>query len=133
RDPLVTGVQTCALPILSIPSLGLRMIFAQQTAAALTEEKKRKLTGTTRGVLVGTFGIWLLATAVVIIFHRVILDRWSISNPVALWLMLVVGLGAIWSPVFSGILQGQQNFLWLGWASMLEAMGRLAGVAVSVL
>jgi O-antigen/teichoic acid export membrane protein len=129
----VFGTMLAVLNCMTIPSLGLRMIFAQQAAAAITDEQKRKLTGTTRGVLLGTFGIWLLFAAIVMTFHRVILDRWQISNPTALWLMLVVGLCAIWSPVFSGILQGQQNFLWLGWASILEAMGRLAGVAVIVL
>src|SRR5258708_14120784 len=39
------------LAILSIPGLGLQMVFAHQTAAAITEQDQRRLTGTARTVL----------------------------------------------------------------------------------
>jgi O-antigen/teichoic acid export membrane protein len=99
----------------------------------LTDSQRRQLAGTARSVLLGTFFIWVLMTAVVFVMRHQIVARWQISNPTALWITVAVALVAIWSPVFGGILQGQQNFLWMGWASMLNGLGRLAAVAVIVL
>ena len=129
----VLGLLLAVLNCMSIPSIGLQMVFVQQTAAALTDDAKRRLTGTARGVLLGTFVLWVLLAAGVFVFHRPILERWKIGNPAALSLTVLAGLGALWSPVFGGILQGRQNFMWLGWASILNGLGRLAGVAVIVL
>lgn len=120
------------LNCLAIPSIGLQMVFAQQTAAALTPEQRLELSGTTRGVLWGTGLVWLVMVILVGVFHGVILERWKINSSSILWLTLLVGLGVAWKPVFGGILQGQQNFLWFGWSSILEGSGRLVGVAVMV-
>ncbi|MCX6902188.1 MAG: hypothetical protein NTW03_01655 [Verrucomicrobia bacterium] len=129
----ILGLLLAVLNCMSIPSLGLQMVFTQQTAAALAEEQRRKLAGTARAVLLGTFCIWLLTAGLVFAFREPILARWKISNSLALWLTLFVGWMAIWSPVFGGIVQGHQNFLWMGWASILNGVGRLAAVAVIVL
>jgi O-antigen/teichoic acid export membrane protein len=129
----VLGTLLAALNCLGIPALGLQMVFAQQTAAALTDEQKRALAGTARRVLFGTFVLWAVTAALVFTFHQPILERWKIVNPWALWLILLVGLGAVWQPVFGGILQGHQNFLWFGWASILNGAGRFTAVAVIVL
>jgi O-antigen/teichoic acid export membrane protein len=45
---------------------------------------------------------------------------------------LGVGLISLWFPVFAGVLQGRQNFLWLGTASMAAGLGRLLAVAAMV-
>jgi O-antigen/teichoic acid export membrane protein len=129
----VFGTMIAVLNCIGIPAIGLQMVFAQQTAAALTDTHLRQLTGTTRGVLLGTLLIWLTTVLLVGLFRRPILDHWHLANPAALWLTLLVGLGAVWSPIFGGILQGQQNFLWFGWASILNGAGRLAGVGLIVL
>jgi O-antigen/teichoic acid export membrane protein len=129
----VLGTMLAMLNCMAIPAMGLQMVFTQQTAAAVTEEKRRELAGTTRGVLKGTLFIWLVIAILIVCWQRVLLEQWQISNPAALWLMLAVGIAALWTPLFAGILQGRQNFLWVGWASMLNGAGRLAGVAVSVL
>jgi O-antigen/teichoic acid export membrane protein len=119
--------------LLSIPGLALQMIFTQQTSAAITPEEHRRLTGTTRRVLLGTFGLWLGLALALAWFQQDLLAQFKMSSPVALWITLCLGLGQIWTPIFSGLLQGQQNFLWLGWSSMLGGVGRLAAVAVIVL
>jgi O-antigen/teichoic acid export membrane protein len=129
----ILGTMLAVLNCMVIPSLGLQMVFVHQTAAALSEEQKRKLTGTARSVLVGTFVIWALIAVGVFFFRETVVARWKLSNPMALWLTLLIGWGAIWKPVFAGTVQGQQNFLWFGWASIFEGAGRLAGVAVMVL
>jgi len=120
------------LNCIAIPAIGLQMVFVQQTAAAVTESAERQLRGTMRGVLLGTLGIWLAMVVGAALFQEAILERWKIANPFLLWMTLVVGLGAIWTPVFGGILQGRQNFLWFGWASILNGAGRLVAVGVIV-
>jgi O-antigen/teichoic acid export membrane protein len=129
----ILGLLLALLQCMSIPSLGLQMVFTQQTASALDEGRRRLLSGTARGVLLGTTVIWLAAVVLVVMFREPILVRWKISNSAALWLMLAVGLLTLWTPVFAGILRGQQNFLWVGWSSIVNSAGRLAAVAVVVL
>jgi len=43
---------------------------------------------------------------------------------------MVIVLLSLWMPLFWGLLQGQQNFLWLGWSMLSSALGRF-GVAVA--
>jgi len=129
----VLGLLLAVLNCMSIPALGLQMVFAQQAAAAITDQEQRQLARTARGVLLGGLVIWLAAALLVFFLREALLAQWKISNPVGLWLTLLVGLAAIWSPVFGGILLGQQNFLWVGWAAMLNGIGRVATVAVIVL
>src|SRR5882757_1284087 len=43
---------------MTIPSLGLQMVFAQQASAAITETQKRQLVGTARAVMKWTFCLW---------------------------------------------------------------------------
>jgi O-antigen/teichoic acid export membrane protein len=45
---------------------------------------------------------------------------------------VLLGLVTLWKPIFYGALQGKQNFLWMGWASMLSGLGRILAVAVIV-
>jgi len=127
----VFGTLLSLLANISIPGLGLQMVFAQQTAAALTEDKQRRLTATMRGVLLGTLLIWAVTAAGAGIFHRQILDTLHITAP-ALLVTVALALVTMWKPVFYGVLQGTQNFLWLGWASILSGIGRFSAVAIIV-
>ena len=128
----IFGTLLAMLANISIPGLGLQMVFAQQTAAVVDETDSRRLTGTMRGVLVWTLGIWLITATGAAIFHRHILDTLHISTA-ALVVTVVLAWVTMWKPVFYGVLQGAQNFLWLGWASILSGVGRLSAVAVIVL
>src|SRR6266446_6748498 len=127
----VFGTLLSLLANISIPGLGLQMVFAQQTAAALTEDKQRRLTATMRGVLLWTLLIWAATAAGAGIFHRQILDTLHITAP-ALLVTVALALVTMWKPVFYGVLQGTQNFLWLGWASILSGIGRFSAVAIIV-
>ena len=55
------------------------------------------------------------------------------SSPFGLWITLFIVLLSLWMPMFWGVLQGQQNFLWLGWSMMVNGIGRLAIAAAAVL
>ncbi len=116
-----------------IPAVPLQMVLAQQTARALALHREHELSGLIRAAWLGTFGVWLLGVLVVALFHGTILAQWKITNPAALWLTLPVLLFTTWLPMFYGVLQGQQNFLWMGWSMLFHGVGRLGIAAVAVL
>jgi O-antigen/teichoic acid export membrane protein len=116
-----------------IPALPLQMVLAQQTARALALHREHELSGLIRAAWLGTFLVWLLAAIVVLVFQGPIMAQWKISSPAALWLTLPVLLFTVWLPMFYGLLQGQQNFLWMGWSMMANGVGRLAAAACAVL
>jgi O-antigen/teichoic acid export membrane protein len=119
--------------LMGIPAIGLQTIFAQQSAAALTPEDQRSLAGVFRSVLRAIFLIWLVMAAVVFVFRHQVLEHLKISNPAALLITVVIALAAMWFPIMMGLLQGRQNFLWLGWASIFNGVGRFIGVCIAVL
>jgi O-antigen/teichoic acid export membrane protein len=104
-----------------IPAMPLQMVFAHQTAAALATGRRREISGLIRTVTGASFVLWLLFAAVVLGFQKEILFRWETTNSTALWLLLPVVLLSLLLPVFTGVLQGQQNFLWLGGASLISS------------
>lgn len=127
------GTLLAIVNVLGIPSLGLQTTFAQQTAAAVTEQDRARLASTVRGLLGLTFLIWLAFVAVVFVFRENILGGLVIPNPVALWLVLLIGLGSLWQPILGGVVQGRQDFLWLGWGTVAGGLARLAAVGLIVL
>lgn len=129
----VLGTLLAMVNCMSIPALCLQMVFAQQAAAALSEEQNRQLTGTAHGVLLGTFFVWLFMAGGVVGFSRDILTTLKIANPTALWATVFFGLLSLWQPIFNGLMQGKQNFLWLGWVFILAGLVRFLAVAVIVL
>ena len=127
------GTLLAIINVLGIPSLGLQTTFAQQAASAVTAEQKARLAGTARGLLGLTFLIWAGFVVIVLLFRTQILGGLVIPNPVALWLVLLIGLGSLWQPILYGVLQGRQDFLWLGWAAISGGLGRFVSVAIIVL
>ena len=118
--------------LMVLPLMPLQMVLAQQTAKALATGGERRLAGMIRMMWLGTFVLWLLAMVVVFFQQDNILKLLQIKDSVGLWIMLVACLFAAWLPIFSGVLQGQQNFLWLGWSMMLNGVGRLSIAVLAV-
>jgi O-antigen/teichoic acid export membrane protein len=116
-----------------VPNLPLQMVFAQQTARALATGRERALAGMIRLAWLGTLGLALLFTVAVALWHRQILTAWKLPNEAGLWIMLGVVLLSFWLPMFQGLLQGQQNFFWLGWAVILNGAARFAVAGTLVL
>ncbi len=116
--------------LMVLPLMPLQMVFAQQTAKALATGRQRQLAGMIRLMWLGTFLFWMVAMVVVFFQQDNILRLLQIKDSVGLWIMLVACLFAAWLPIFGGVLQGQQNFLWLGWSMMLNGVGRI-GLAVA--
>lgn len=118
--------------VMVLPTMPLQMVLAQQTAKALATGRTRQLAGMIRLVWLGTLILWLLAAGLVLLQQESLLKLLQINSPVGLWITLAACLFALWLPMFSGVLQGQQNFLWLGWAMMLNGVGRLTIAALAV-
>ncbi len=120
------------LALMAVPGIGLQTIFAQQAASAISDHQRHQLNATVRAVMTGTFVIWLLTALLILLGQSYILRELKISQPSALWITVLVGLPTLWLPILSGVLQGQQNFLWLGWSSIAGGFGRCFAVAIIV-
>ena len=129
----VMGTMFQLLNCMSIPAIGLQMVFAQQSASALTEAHRQELAGAARAVARGVFWLWLAAAAFVAWRQDELVALWKMSNPLTLWMTLACALVLLWQPILGGVVQGRQNFLWLGWASIAAGAGRFAGAGFIVL
>ena len=116
-----------------VPNMPLQMVFAQQTAQALATGRQRALAGKIRLAWLGTFGFALLLTAAMAIWQHDILTAWKLPNPAGLWITLAVVLLSFWLPMFLGLLQGKQDFFWMGWVQILNSIGRISVAATLVL
>src|SRR5580704_5471198 len=116
-----------------VPNMPLQMVFAQQTAKALATGRERALAGMIRLAWLGTFGLALLFSLAVVLWHARIMEAWKLPSPVVLWITLAVVLLSFWLPMFLGLMQGQQNFFWLGWVNILNAAGRFSIAAALVI
>lgn len=129
------GVFTTLLQVvtmMTIPAGGLQPVIAQQQSKAITEEQHRVVASEFRGVAQAMFFIWLAIAAVTGIFWKQSLVALKIHNPLALAMTLLIGLGSLWMPLVQGLLQGRQNFLWLGWMTIFNGAGRLAAIVIIV-
>jgi O-antigen/teichoic acid export membrane protein len=132
--PAEYGVLITLFSVVNIvPTIPFQMVFAQQTAHALATGGERRLRSTIRAAWLGTMLFWLAASAITLWFHQSIEADWHLSNPIALWLLLLVILFSLLMWLFAGVMQGQQNFLWLGWANILNGVFRLVSAVVIVL
>ncbi|MBN2506955.1 MAG: hypothetical protein JXQ71_09695 [Verrucomicrobia bacterium] len=116
-----------------VPALPLQMVFAQQTAAALARGQRAQLARMLRVSGLGLLGLWAVLAAGMLCFESALVARWQLSNPAALWMVMLTWLGALWAPMVLGVMQGKQDFLWLGWAMIFNGVGRWGGAAVMVL
>lgn len=116
-----------------VPAMPLQMVFAQQTAALLAAGRRKELARMIRMGWLGSFLLWAVVAAVMLGFQRTLVAGWGLSNPAALWSALLTGLGCIWLPIVFGVLQGAQDFRWLGWSMIFNSVGRLGMGALLVL
>jgi len=119
------GIMLQLLQWLAIPAVGLQMVFAQLAAGAVTDLQTRELHGAVRGVAKATFGLWLVFAVIVFLLRGELVKAWDLSSQWPLWVTLGMGLLSLWLPVLMGLLQGRQSFLWMGWATIFNAGGRL--------
>jgi O-antigen/teichoic acid export membrane protein len=116
-----------------VPSAALQTIFAQQAAAAITDDKERALTAATRALLKVTGLFWLINALWVWLFTRWVCQLLGIVEPKALRLTALIVLCTLWLPILKGLLQGQHRFGPLGWLQMCEGAGRLGIIILVVI
>ena len=116
-----------------IPTMPLQMVFAQQTAGTLATNRGRQLALMIRWGWLLTFLAWAIVALFVLVFQNRIMAVWELTSAATLWVTLAALLMNLWMPLFSGVLQGRQDFFWLGWASILGGVGRVAVAVLIVL
>ena len=116
-----------------IPTMPLQMVFAQQTAGTLATNRERQLALMIRQGWLLTFILWGVVALLVLAFQNRIMAGWGLTSATTLWATLAALLMNLWVPLFSGVLQGRQDFFWLGWASILGGIGRVALAVLIVL
>jgi len=115
-----------ALGILGIPALGMQASFAAQAAGADSDDRRRELTATMRGA-VGLLGIaWMMLAGWWLLRERQIIAAYNLTQPAMLWVLLSILLVTLLTPIPLGTLQGRQDFLVFGWATLLNGLGRFA-------
>ena len=129
----VLGAMLRLFLLLGIPSAGVQVVFAQQTAAAVTPDLQRRLAGTARGVLGGILAVWVVMSAFAFVWRADIAQRLKLGDGAVLWPTLTVAFTWLTLPVFRGLLQGRQDFASLGWIGILDGAGRVGAMAVIVL
>src|SRR5262249_44688536 len=105
-----------ALGQMAIPAVGLQLAFAHLTASRTEHGREMEIKGALRSLLLGSFGFWLVVGLILLPLENHLLATWKIANPWALRVTLLVSLFSLWQPLLLGLLQGEQNFLWFGWA-----------------
>ena len=116
-----------------VPMLPLQMVFAQQTAKARVLGRERDVAGMLRWATLATLLLAGLLALIVFIWQAPMEAALKMSHPAVLWLMVGVIFFSLWLPILSGVMQGLQNFLWLGWVAIFNAFARFTGAAVLVL
>jgi O-antigen/teichoic acid export membrane protein len=124
---------TLLMVVACLPTMPLQMVFAQQTARALAGGRERQLAGMIRLAWLLTFLVWALGALVIVAFRKQIVAGWHLPDTTALWVTLPLLLVSLWLPLFSGVVQGRQDFFWLGWSTILGGAGRLLLAAFLVL
>jgi O-antigen/teichoic acid export membrane protein len=130
------GVFTTLLQVISlmsIPAVGLQPVIAQLQAGAVTAGQQRVVASEFRAVWRGIFFIWLAMAVMAGIFWQQALTGLKIENAAALAVAVLIGLAAMLMPLTMGILQGRQDFFWLGWTNILNGVGRFGLVCFIIL
>ena len=78
------------------------------------------------------FGVWIAALLITLLFQPTLMHGFKIYHPAQLWVTMLIGLPVLWLPLLLGILQGQQNFFWWGWQSILNAICRATAIFIFV-
>lgn len=124
---------TLLMVVSCLPTMPLQMILAQQTAQGLATGREKQLATLVRAASRLLFLVWVVLAAVVILFMDKIVAGWRLPNASGLLVTLGLVLFSLWGPMFGGLLQGRQDFFWMGWSAIIGGVGRLVGAALLVL
>jgi O-antigen/teichoic acid export membrane protein len=103
----------------------LQTIYAQQSAAALTDDTRGQLTVSVRALLRIAFVFWLALAVPGLIFAAPVAGVLRVNNPAALRVTMLTVLAVVWGPTLKGLLFGLHRFAPLGWLAIIEGIIRL--------
>jgi len=116
-----------------VPAAALQSMFAQQSAAAVSQDKVDDLVATTRAVLRITFFLWIVIAGLTVAFTGPLGRMLGVANPGGLRLTVTIVLSVLWLPILKGLLQGLHRFTSLGWLQILEGGGRCLTMQIMLL
>ncbi len=116
-----------------LPMMPVQMMFAQQSALSLATGKERQLSGLIRLVWLWITLIFAVVFLGVLFFQHWIVAGWHLPDATSLWITVAVMYFYMLQPILSGVLQGRQDFFWLGWINILGGVGRLLPAALLVI
>jgi O-antigen/teichoic acid export membrane protein len=116
-----------------LPVGPVQMVFAQQSALALATGRLGQLSNLIRQAYFWILILWALGATVVLCFQHSIVTGWHLPGALSLWVTVVLVPLTLWQPIFGGVLQGRQDFFWLGWSAVLGGAARLFGAACLVI
>ncbi len=116
-----------------LPTMPFQSVFAQQAAQKLALGQGRQISGMVRLGWLWTFIVWAIGAVLVFLFRDQIGRNWHLPSVAGLLVTLPMILFSIWMPMFAGVLQGRQDFFWLGWSQIIGGVGRFAIAAALVL
>ena len=119
------------LILCTIPFTGLQTAFAYLAARAEDPAGRAALSGAMRGLCRLLIIAWLAAWCGVLVFQGRILAGLKLPPP-ALWLALLAALPSVLTPALFGVLQGRQDFRWLGIAGIVNNAALFCGMGVAV-
>jgi O-antigen/teichoic acid export membrane protein len=124
---------TLLMVVACLPTMPLQMIFVQQAALALATGRERQLAGMIRLAWLWTFIVWAAGALLIFVFQKQIVAGWHLPNATGLWVTLPLLLASLWLPMFSGVVQGRQDFFWMGWSTIFSGAGRFIAATFLVL
>ena len=119
--------------ILALPAAALQIVMAQDAARAITPEDQARFRGTVRGVVQGIFLLWVVIAFLSGVFRSELVGALQLTHPAQLWVAVVLVLAQLCMPFMQGIVQGLQNFLWLGLSILGGGAARFLCTALFVL
>ena len=128
------GIFTTLIGItMVVPAIPLQMVFTQQSAAALAKNRVPQLAGMIRMAWMGTLMLSIVGAIVLLVWGHDLMRGWKLHSILPLWMTLLAVTFTFWMPIFTGLMQGQQNFMWLGWSAVFGGVGRLGSSFLLVL
>jgi O-antigen/teichoic acid export membrane protein len=118
--------------ILVIPTVGLQAVFSQFATSSAAMGHRAVLAGAVRGALTINVVVWAIFAALALIFRTQVEAYFKIPGTQALLISILVPLVFSSLSIFNGILQGEQDFLWMGNIAILGGVARSAMVALLV-
>ena len=116
--------------LIGAASGGLWNLFAQQTASALTNEQRSAVTSAARRVSIAILFFGVLLGGLLQLNAASFTAQLKLPGAGALWATLALAIATLELSIVRGILQGQHRFGGLGWVTILDGLGRCAGVAI---